>query len=148
MKSARLFLPGKNNLAHKQAGLGFRIMGEPVGSIVWETDPVPLSADKFLAEMSKPGPEPEQQREAAGFLRAILQDGEDASKELRKQAREAGIAWRTLERAKTQARVKAERCPHTKQWQWRLLKEKRNTYYFFLLFFFSRTWRSWRSWRT
>lgn len=123
----RLLLQGKNNIARRQHGMGFHIVGEPVGSIVWEQDLVPMSADQFLREMGKPGPEPEQQREAAAFLREALKDGALASKDLKKQASEAGIAWRTLERAKTLAKVKVERCPHSKQWQWRLLKNKTTT---------------------
>jgi len=45
--------------------------------------------------------------EAEEFLAALLEDGPVPVKQVRQEAGEAGIAWRTIERAKTKLRVKA-----------------------------------------
>src|SRR5690606_14589208 len=74
-KTRRLLLPGKNNLAPEGNGLAFTIAGDPA-VVVWERDPVAMSADDALAkedgfggEDVKPGPQPEARRHAAEWLR-------------------------------------------------------------------------------
>jgi hypothetical protein len=47
--------------------------------------------------------------EAEGFLRELLADGPMRTKDLQREAREAGLAWRTVERAKATLGVVAER---------------------------------------
>jgi hypothetical protein len=116
----RLFLPAKNNLAAKPPGLAFRLV--PAGSAVrveWDSDPVTVDADEALA-----GPEPRAERsereEAADFLREILAGGPVASEDLKRQARAAGIAERTLFRAKRDLGVKADKDGFRGGWVWSL----------------------------
>ena len=124
-KERRLFLPGKNNLAPEGTGLAFTIQGQPTGAIVWERDPVRMTADEAVASEQgdgRPGPEPESRKAAEEWLTELLTAGPMASDKVKEQAKAAGMAWRTVWRAKDSLGVKAERCPFTSGWQWRLLK--------------------------
>jgi hypothetical protein len=122
----RLFLPVKNNLGPKPAGLAFRLI--PTGGAVrveWDADPVTVDADTALA-----GPEPVQERgereEAKEFLMELLADGPVPSEEVKRQARMAGIAERTLIRARYDMGVKAVRIGGpggTGHWEWALPSE-------------------------
>lgn len=121
-KDRRLFLPGKNNLAREGDGLAFTICGDPP-AIKWEQGPVRQSADDALAnDADKPGPEPEARQEAERWLKDVLKDGPVLSAEVKKQATDAGISWRTTRRAADRLRVRREKCGFTKGWQWRLLR--------------------------
>jgi hypothetical protein len=104
-KERRLFLPLKNNLARDIGGLAFRIEEARVegarevvetSRVVWEPDPVTLSADEVMRDQ-----EPEQRsalREAVDWLQEVLSEPIPADEVLRK-ARKAGIAEKTLRRA-------------------------------------------------
>ncbi len=61
-----------------------------------------------------------QRDEAAAFLAALLANGPVAVKVLEKEAHGAGHAWRTIERAKHQLGVKAEKKGLTGGWFWAL----------------------------
>ncbi len=121
----RLMLAGKCNLARAKTGLAFTIQGEPIGRVEWEREPVEQSADEFVRALSRPGPEPESQDEAAEWLREALTDGAVETKALQTLAKDAGVSWRTVRRAKGVVGVKIERNDHTKKYQWRLLKGPR-----------------------
>jgi hypothetical protein len=116
----RLFLPVKNNLGPKPPGLAFRLL--PSGSaarVEWDADPVTVDAEAALA-----GPEPPQERgereEAQEFLGKVLADGPVASEDVKRQARAAGIAERTLFRAKHDLGVKADKDGFRGGWVWSL----------------------------
>ena len=67
-----------------------------------------LTADDLL----RPDTSPEErsaQEEAKAFLRDTLAAGPVPVKDVKKQAREAGIAYRTLERAKQALKVRSGR---------------------------------------
>lgn len=103
----RLLLPVKNNLVPKPPGLAFRLI--PAGGAVrveWDADPVTVDADAALA-----GPELPQERgareEAKEFLVELLASGPVPSEDVKRQARAADIAERTLSRAKAELGVKA-----------------------------------------
>jgi putative DNA primase/helicase len=111
----RLFLPVKNNLAPKGDGLSFQIeqhmiAGEICASMVeWGGDVVTKTADEILsagAEDDRP-----QRTEAADLLRASLADGPKPSKEVEAEAKDAGISWRTIKRAKKELGILAEPRP-------------------------------------
>ena len=112
----RLFLPGKNNLAKRQAGLAFTIAGEPA-SIRWEKDPVDMSADEALQGESNGD---SAVAEAVKWLREALDDGAVEGKQLRKDARADGIAERTLERAKKVLKVENGPDGFGGPWKWKL----------------------------
>jgi len=111
----RLFLHAKNNLAPPQEGLAFRlrqtIVGEPGKGIVasrveWEPDPVTITADAALASNSNVEQRGSALGEAQEFLRNVLGDGAQCAKEVQRQAEDAGIASKTLRRAREKLGVK------------------------------------------
>ncbi len=126
-KHRRLLLPGKNNLAPEGDGLAFIIAGNPP-SILWERDAVAMSADEALAaendgKDSGPGRPAEERDDAAEWLAAELADlAEHPVSDLRRDAKEAGIAWRTVQRAATNLRVLRERSGFAAGFIWRLPK--------------------------
>jgi hypothetical protein len=80
------------------------------------------SARDLLAEAEATG-DPEEQSEldeAVDWLRALLANGPAGSKEIRSDAKQAGIAWRTIERAKTRLGVKASKASFSGGWRWSL----------------------------
>ncbi len=63
--------------------------------------------------------------EAQKFLSDVLEDGPEAVADIKRQANEAGLSWRTVERAKAALGVRAEREYGSgergvKRWMWRL----------------------------
>jgi hypothetical protein len=109
----------KNNLAQLGNAVGYTI---EEGKFSW-TGTSNLTAERILATRSG-GEERNAQSEAETFLIEALANGARASKELQKEARDAGIAERTLWRAKTALRVRAqlEGLPGQKgqKWLWSL----------------------------
>jgi len=66
-----------------------------------------------------------QHDDAVAFLLDLLGDGPVDTKTVQQRARDAGLSWRRVERAKTVAGVKAERVGGLGaegRWQWRLAK--------------------------
>jgi hypothetical protein len=128
-KARRLLLPGKNNLAPEGDGLAFTIQGDPP-AIAWERDPVGMSADDALAvengnggDEHKPGPEPEAMTQAAEWLQAELADlQEHPVKALKDDAKAAGLAWRSVQRAAAKLGVKVHRASFGGGCIWRLPK--------------------------
>jgi hypothetical protein len=121
----RLLLPGKNNLAPEGTGMAFGLVGQPVASVAWEREPVRMTADDALAaeqgsDRERPGPDADARKDAADWLRKLLAGGPRPTKEVQDEAKNAGMAWRTVRRAADELRVKREHCPDGKHWQWRL----------------------------
>lgn len=125
----RLFLPLKNNIGKDNSGLAYRIESATVGAgiessrVTWESEPVTVSADDALNR--EPEKEPRASESAEQFLRDRLTDaGADGVpvRDLRAEARDAGLAWRTLERQKSELGVKAVRTGFGKAggWVWTL----------------------------
>src|SRR5205823_14500096 len=88
----RVMLPVKMNLAPDITGLGFRI--DETGAVVWDAEPVALTADGAL--------EAERDRskfaEAMQFLKEILADGPRSGLEVIAGAAERGVSKATLRR--------------------------------------------------
>lgn len=108
-KRDRLLLSGKNNWAAPAQGMRFSVVGgagQP--SLAWSPDPVDMSADDvFAAEAAAqrstrrpPGPEPAERHEAEEWLRAALAEGPRLSRDIRADADQEDISWRTIRRAK------------------------------------------------
>jgi hypothetical protein len=108
----RLFLPVKNNLAHSN-GLAYRIENDRV---VWEEGQVLVSADDVDA-----GGDETPREEAVRWLREKLEAGQQPAKSLLKEARDDGIADRTLKRAKKDLKIKSVR--QDDRWVWSLPAE-------------------------
>ena len=110
----RLFLQIKNNIAKDAGGLAFRIGQHLIGggilasAIYWDAERVSCTADEILAA-NENGSDKPARREAEDFLRDLLQGGPRPAKEIEGEAKEAGISWRTVNRAKKALGVTAER---------------------------------------
>jgi hypothetical protein len=126
-KARRLLLPGKNNLAPEGDGLAFTIHGERP-AIIWERDPVTMSADDALAVENGgggdgPGRPAEERDNAAAWLAAELADLQPHPvADLRRDATAAGIVWRTVQRAAVTLQVIRERSGFGGAFIWRLPK--------------------------
>ncbi len=128
-KARRLLLPGKNNIAPEGDGLAFTIQGEPA-AIVWEREPVTMSADDALAQENgngggdggRPGPEPEALNAAKEWLGKLLADGEVEAAKVKAETTAAGLAWRTVQRAADALGVIREKNAFNAGWQWRFPK--------------------------
>jgi putative DNA primase/helicase len=119
-ETRRLFLPVKNNLAPLGKGLAFqveqRLVGAPgqgivASSVAWETEPVSISADQALQalEAQASGEARSAAVEAEAFLRDMLAGGAVAVKELKREAHDAGLSWRTLRRAQKSLGIESAR---------------------------------------
>jgi putative DNA primase/helicase len=100
----RLVLPIKCNLAPDITGLSYQVI-EQCGApcLAWSSEPVNIAVDEALADE-----EDRQDRDrddAKKWLQQVLADGPVAQKELKRQATEAGLAFRTVRRAKDAIKV-------------------------------------------
>ncbi|MCP5409467.1 MAG: AAA family ATPase [Chromatiaceae bacterium] len=116
----RLFLPLKNNLGDDKSGFAYTILTAENGApyVAWEIDQVTISADEALSPVNDS--EAPALRDAEEWLLHELRLGSVKTKELQKLARDAGISWRTVERAKTSLGVKARSPQFSKGWEWYL----------------------------
>jgi hypothetical protein len=130
-KDRRLFLPVKNNLAPLGKGLAFRLeqrlVGDPdraivASSVVWESEPVTISADQALQAADDRGGGGGAGADAEEFLRDALADGPIAVKDIQTEAKAAGHSWATVRRAKDRLGVIVERDGFGSEgkWLWRL----------------------------
>jgi putative DNA primase/helicase len=103
----RLFLPLKNNLAPDRIGYAFRIEnrivadGITTSAIVWDQDPVTISAEEALAAAAKKSPSA-----AIDFLQQALSDGPMDQTEIVRRGREAGFTEKNLRSAREKLGVK------------------------------------------
>ena len=134
----RLFLQIKNNIAKDPGGLAFRIgqhllPGDIVASaIFWDSERVSFTADEILAANESASERPAR-REAEEFLHDVLKDGPRPSKDIESEAKEAGISWRTINRAKKTLGIIAERkaengdgLGRSGRWYWSLPSTPKN----------------------
>lgn len=112
----RLLLPGKNNLAAPPPGLAFTIGAEPA-RVRWSDAPVTMTAADVLARGSG-GSDGGAFDDACEWLRDVLCGGPVPSAELRRLAKEDGLAWRTVERAKSAVGVQSGRIDYDDDKPW------------------------------
>jgi len=131
-QNRRRFVPVKNNLAPLGKGLAFRLEQRLVGaagkeivasSVVWEREPVTISADQALSAAEGSGGKPVR-TEAKEFLLAMLEDGPHPVTDIKEEAKAAGLSWATVRRAKDELGIRSERESEGRdgvgQWLWRL----------------------------
>ena len=108
----------RRNLGKPRDGLAYRIADTVIhgqGAVIWapyvkwEDAPVTMSADEAVAAMAGDAESRGALEEAKQFLLEVLDEGPVAQKEIKQQAEEAGLAWRTVRRAKTALGVEARK---------------------------------------
>jgi putative DNA primase/helicase len=124
----RLFLPVKNNLAPLGKGLAFRLEQRLVAdgivgsSVAWEPETVTITADQALQAADDRGGGGGAGADAEEFLREALAGGAVAVIDLKADAKEAGLSWATVRRAKERLGIVAERESHGRdgggRWTW------------------------------
>jgi putative DNA primase/helicase len=117
----RVMAPHKSNLAAKQPSLQYVIKGwaidENIGRVEW-LGVTEHDANSLASDAKSPGEKSELDA-AKEFLQAELEDGPVWAKQIFKDARDAGIAQKTLYRAKAVLGVKSEK-EGTEGWSWHL----------------------------
>jgi putative DNA primase/helicase len=121
----RIMAPVKSNLSTPPAALAYRL---DAGRVVWEAEPVAdADVDALLAG---PALGRQERRDTEAWLSDLLTDGPMRAPTVQAAAREAGLAWRTVERAKRRLDVEATRLGGVAgggQWWWRLPPAKTAT---------------------
>jgi len=121
----RLFLLLKNNIGKDESGLAFRVEshqlpgGIETSCVVWESEAVTVTADEALIPEGSADDRSERQ-EAVDWLRDLLTDGPQSSKDLQRYAKDAGLAWATIRRAKDALGIKPAKTRFDGGWEWAL----------------------------
>lgn len=122
-RDRKLLLPGKCNLAASPPGLAFRIVGEPA-RIEWEPEPLEgFHADDAMTPSDKEssrGPAPKTRDAATDWLANLLRNGPVPVEEIKTQAKEAGLAWRTIRRANEVLGIVPRKRTFAGGWEWAL----------------------------
>lgn len=125
----RLLLPMKNNIGPDKTGFSFRIESESLAAgiqtsrVVWDSQPVTVTADQILGNEGESGEERSALEEARDFLSEALAGGPLESRQLQRDADGAGIAPATLRRAATSLRIVKKPGAFQKGWRWSLPPE-------------------------
>ena len=113
----RILAPIKSNLCAPPAALAYALAD---GRLAWDSAPVPdVDVDALL---SGPAPDRQERREAESWLREALADGPVLARDIQRHSSQAGIASRTLWRAKKVLNIEADRYGYGREgkWFWRL----------------------------
>ncbi|MBE3071205.1 MAG: AAA family ATPase, partial [Planctomycetes bacterium] len=111
----RLFLPTKMNNAKEPNGMAYTLESVEVpeigsiGRVLWESGPVTMTADDALAAAAGDPEERTALDSAAEWLKATLADGAMKSNDVKAAAKESGMTWATVRRARDRAGVKVRR---------------------------------------
>jgi hypothetical protein len=134
-ESRRILAVSKCNLAAKPPALAYRLVPDDLhdcASIAWE-GPTRYRADELLVDPIKVDIEHSGALDAAcTFLDDVLGPGDQWVKTVKDEAKAAGVAWRTVERAKAMkhvlsVKVGGKRDPE-QGWKWHLpTKAAKNT---------------------
>jgi hypothetical protein len=115
----RLFLTVKNNLGPDRIGYAFRIENKIVeegintSAVVWDHDPVTITADEALAAASK-----KARSAAIDFLEQALSDGPMDQTECVRLGKEAGFTEKSLRTAREKLGVKTQKEGFGKDGKW------------------------------
>jgi hypothetical protein len=122
----RILTPLKNNIGDDQTGFAFQVKsvslqeGIESSCILFETETVKISASELLRGHQESDEERGVLGEATDFLKQYLADGPKNSKATQKAAEDAGLAPRTLRRAREKLKIKPQKSRVTSQWVWAL----------------------------
>ncbi|MFH5806909.1 hypothetical protein ACG2DA_22940, partial [Alienimonas sp. DA493] len=108
-RARRVVLPLKNNLAPDTGGLAYSVSGDPA-RVVWESDPVFLTADEALAPRRADGDGP-RESPCVEWLRETLEaaGGRMPSAELTEAGAAAGYSESQISRAKKKLGVTSDK---------------------------------------
>jgi hypothetical protein len=123
--SRRVLAMTKCNLAPMPQALAFRLVSDEqykVARVKWEGTTSHSASDLLSA------PTDEEEKGALGeaveFLRDALEDGQRASKDVQREAREAGVSERTLRRAQKRLKIRPRKVgvpgSDSQRWVWEL----------------------------
>jgi hypothetical protein len=111
----RLFLHAKNNLARPPQGLSFHVeqMVLPdcnitTSRVSWDFGTVDVTADEAVAASQAKSDAPTLE-EAKQFLEDLIGPGGLDHKVVAQQAKDAGLSWSTIRRAKEKLGIRSER---------------------------------------
>lgn len=111
----RLFLHVKNNIAQPPCGLAFRLKQTALteynisaSHIVWEAEPVSMTADEAVAAESDSVRAPSLE-EAKQFLGGIIKPSGTDLEEIEREVKAARLSWATVRRAKDKLGIKSVR---------------------------------------
>ncbi|MDO8398911.1 MAG: AAA family ATPase [Bradyrhizobium sp.] len=128
-ETRKLLIPSKSNIGPLSTGLAYRIEGcliehegrsIPTSRIMYESEPVTISADKALAALQGGESARSAKDEASDFLEDLLAVGPVPAKEVQSAAREAGISTKSLRTAKDALGIKPEKSGMKGGWVWSL----------------------------
>jgi putative DNA primase/helicase len=120
----RLMIPVKQNLAANTGGLAFRVEApNGLAKVSWESGAVTLDASDVLGDLEDREDRSVRQ-EAESLLSELLVDGPVSVKKIQAEAKAAGLAWRTVERAKRSLGVLAAKGDFHAGWEWRLHEDR------------------------
>jgi hypothetical protein len=108
--SRRVLAVAKANLGPMPASLAYRVVADDLydtARIAWQGTSGHTAA--ALLRVHHDDGEAPARSEAEAFLAGLLTDGAVPTRQVQAEARDAGIAWRTVERAKTSLRIEADR---------------------------------------
>ena len=121
-----LFLHAKNNLAPRPPGLAYRIEQRLVtemliktSCIVWEPGSVDITAEQAMAASKAPEDAAPALEEAKQFLATTIGTDGMHVKEIEKEAKDAGLSWATVRRAKDKLKLISERDGYGGPWMWK-----------------------------
>jgi putative DNA primase/helicase len=121
-RKRRILAPLKNNIGDDKTGFVFSIQpielaeGIETSRVVFEPGSVVVSASELLSGQQQTDEDRGALEEAVGFLREFLKDGAKTTKSMEKAAKDAGIAARTIERARAKLKIKARKSDTTGAW--------------------------------
>jgi hypothetical protein len=117
----------KGNLASKPPAMKYRLEDSERGLVVSWKGHSHHTAKSILAE-----PETQEEsnalRDAKNFIEELLKDGPMDAREVKREARAAGISERTLIRARYMSSIKTQKCGFGsgQHWEWQLTKDAKN----------------------
>jgi putative DNA primase/helicase len=124
-ETRHLFLHAKNNLAPPAPGLAYRIEQDHVtpaliktSHIVWDAESVDITAAQAMAASREQDVAPTLD-EAKQLLTSIIGYDGKLVKEIQAEAKDAGISWRTMQRAKDALKLRSERDGYGGPWMWK-----------------------------
>ncbi|MEO5346865.1 MAG: AAA family ATPase [Magnetococcus sp. YQC-9] len=124
ISSRRMFLPVKNNIGNDKSGLAFRIesiqlpSGINTSRIVWEDEPVLMSADEALSMRAKQPGQASALDDAKAFLAELLRGGPVLAVDVADAVRGHGLSMDTIRRAKKEMGVAVDKKGNQGAWRW------------------------------